>query len=230
MKKRLVIKFIAFVMGLVGVSLLSYVFFPILSYEMTSRPRFASFLSPIPENPIFAANSENMDYTQASNWFIGGVKSEGFNRSKVDYYTISIPALGIEQATVAVGGEDLSKHLIQYPGTAQPGKIGNAVIFGHSILPQFYNPKDYIAIFSTLHTIKKGSEILVYFDGMSFKYRVEDKFEVLPTDIQILEQDMSDSFITLVTCVPPGDPRRPRRLIVRAKIVPLGEIDAASWN
>ena len=46
-------------------------------------------------------------------------------------------------------------------------------------------------------------------------------FEVYPTDIQVLQQDNSDSFLTLVTCVPPGDPRKPRRLIVRARIVPL---------
>jgi LPXTG-site transpeptidase (sortase) family protein len=45
-------------------------------------------------------------------------------------------------------------------------------------------------------------------------------FEVLPTDIQVLDQDSSDSFLTLVTCVPPGDPRNPKRLIVRARVVP----------
>jgi len=47
--------------------------------------------------------------------------------------------------------------------------------------------------------------------------------EVLPTDIQVLEQNLSDSFLTLVTCVPPGHPLKPKRLIVRARIVPLGE-------
>jgi len=121
---------------------------------------------------------------------------------------------------VAIGGEDLSKSLIQYPGTATPGKRGNAVIFGHSILPIFYNPKDYLAIFSTLPTLKKGDEILVSYDGVSYKYLVEDMFEVLPTDIEVLEQNTSDSFLSLITCVPPGDPRKPRRLVVRARIVP----------
>ena len=45
-------------------------------------------------------------------------------------------------------------------------------------------------------------------------------FEVMPTDIQVLDQNYSDSFVTLVTCVPPGDPSNPKRLIVRAKVVP----------
>jgi LPXTG-site transpeptidase (sortase) family protein len=48
-------------------------------------------------------------------------------------------------------------------------------------------------------------------------------FEVHPTDIQVLEQDESDSFLTLVTCVPPGDPRMPKRLIVRARIIPFNQ-------
>ncbi|HJX45788.1 MAG TPA: sortase, partial [Patescibacteria group bacterium] len=133
---------------------------------------------------------------------------------------ISIPKLKIKNATVAIGGEDLSKSLIQYPGTALPGRDGNAVIFGHSILPRFYNPKDYIAIFSTLTDLAKGDEIEVNYDGVNFLYRVVDMFEVLPTDIQVLEQDVSDSYLTLVTCTPPGDPRDPKRLIVRAKVVP----------
>jgi len=49
-------------------------------------------------------------------------------------------------------------------------------------------------------------------------------FEVLPTDIQVLDQDTTDSFLTLVTCVPPGDPRKPKRLIVRARVVPPEEL------
>jgi len=122
---------------------------------------------------------------------------------------------------VAIGGDDLSHNLVQYPGTALPGKNGNTVIFGHSILPIFYNPQDYLAIFSTLPTLKIGDEIFVSYDSVSYVYRIEQMFEVLPTDIQVLEQDSSDSFLSLVTCVPPGDPRDPRRLIVRARIVPL---------
>jgi sortase A len=161
-----------------------------------------------------------VDYTQASNWFPGGAKKEDFSTSKVDYYTITIPRLKINSATVAIGGEDLSKSLIQYPGTALPGKRGNSVIFGHSILPIFYDPKNYISIFSLLPTLKKGDLIYIDYDGVAYTYRIETMFEVLPTDIQVLDQDSTDSFLTLVTCVPPGDPGDPKRLIVRARVVP----------
>jgi sortase A len=87
-------------------------------------------------------------------------------------------------------------------------------------LPIFYNPENYLAIFSTLNRLKEGDEVIVNYDGIQFKFKVETLFEVKPTDIQILEQDSSDSYLTLVTCSPPGDPRKPKRLIVRARLTP----------
>lgn len=207
----------ALVMGIAGFSILIATIYPIASYEALSKDKFTSLLSPLVEKNT--TKLEDYDYTKASNWFIGGAKKQDFELSKVSYYNLSIPKLKIDNAVVAIGGDDLSKHLIQYPGTALPGKRGNAVIFGHSILPRFYNPKDYISIFSLLPTLEKGDQIKIYYDGVEYLYKVEDMFEVYPTDIQVLEQNSSDSYLTLVTCTPPGDPRKLKRLIVRAKIV-----------
>jgi sortase A len=204
---------------LLGLLFIIVVVYPVANYFAISKQKFPSLISPIEEQ-----NNEYMgslDYTQASNWFSNAASSEDFNLPNISYYTISIPALKISNATVAIGGEDLSKNLIHYPGTALPGKIGNAVIFGHSVLPIFYDPEDYLAIFSTLPTINEFNEIFVDYDGISYKYLVEDMFEVTPEDIQIMEQDSSNSYLTLVTCTPPGDPRKPKRLIVRAKLVPV---------
>lgn len=113
------------------------------------------------------------------------------------------------------------KNLIQFPGTALPGKIGNSVIIGHSILPQFFDPENYLSIFSTLPRIRKNDEVFVNYDGVAYKYVVQDLFEVKPDDIQIMEQNSAGSFLTLVTCTPPGHPLKPRRLIVRAGLVPV---------
>lgn len=215
MKLSRILAFVSFVLGLL---LIGAVIFPFLSYSLSSL-RFQKLVTPIPENYGSELFLTNKDLTKASNWFVGGARSEDFSENpKISYYTISVPKLGIESATVAIGGEDLSKSLIQYPGTALPGKRGNSVIFGHSILPQFYNPKNYLSIFSTLPSLEVGDEITVSYDGIQYTYRVSSMFEVLPTDIQVLEQNLSDSFITLVTCVPPGHPLRPKRLVVRAKI------------
>ncbi len=204
----------SFLLALGGVGMLLFTLFPIVSYEMKNRNSFSGLLSPIVEEDVDIFYEQ--DYTKASNWFVGGAKREDFSLPKVSFYNLSIPKLGIEDAVVAIGGENLDEHLIQYPGTALPGQIGNAVIFGHSILPRFYNPKNYLSIFSLLPTLEKGDSIFVVYDGIEYMYKVEDMFEVTPNDIQVLEQNR----LTLVTCTPPGDPRKPKRLIVRARIVP----------
>lgn len=222
-RKEILTKLLAAFFAFVGFGLIVFATYPILSYEVASRQKYPELLSPIVEDRRLSIGfSGPNNLTLASNWFNDTVDSEDFVSSNVSYYTISIPSLGIEDATASIGGEDLSESLIHYPGTALPGKLGNSVIFGHSILPQFYNPSNYLAIFSTLPTLEEGDEIEVIYDGVKYRYRVEEMFEVGPTDIQILEQDRGDSFLTLVTCTPPGHPLRPKRLIVRARIVPFG--------
>jgi len=226
MQRKTIFRISALISGISGIVILVGVIYPIVSYNSTYSKNY-QLVSPITgnKNPVKGVATNNIpaastDYTQASSWFPGGAKKEDFSASKVSFYTIDIPKLKIGNATVAIGGEDLSEHIIQYPGTALPGKRGNSVIFGHSILPIFYNPKNYISIFSMLPSLKIGDEILVNYDGISYVYKVEQMFEVMPTDIQVLDQDSSDSFLTLVTCVPPGDPGNPKRLIVRARVVP----------
>ncbi len=218
----------ATISGISGVIILVGVIYPIVSYNTTYSQNYTKLISPVTgatekvQGALDLTKTEGskVDYTQASNWFPGGAKKEDFSTSKVDYYTMTVPRLKIDSATVAIGGEDLSKSLIQYPGTALPGKRGNSVIFGHSVLPIFYDPKNYISIFSLLPTLKMGDLIFINYDGVDYTYRVETMFEVMPTDIQVLDQDSTDSFLTLVTCVPPGDPGDPKRLIVRARVVP----------
>jgi sortase A len=220
MRKSMLVKISAIISGISGIVILAGVFVPIVDYQNFSRQKYPNLLSPEVEIANAATSVATVDDTKASNWFMGGAKKEDFVATSVSYYTISIPKLRIVEATVAIGGDDLSKNLVQYPGTALPGRLGNSVIFGHSILPIFYNPDSYMSIFSLLPTLKKGDEIDVDYDGVSYKYEVEVMFEVYPTDIQVLEQDTSDSFLSLVTCVPPGDPRNPERLVVKARIIP----------
>lgn len=227
MNRKLVLRIAAIVSGVSGLIILLGIIYQIISYESTYGRRYSELISPLSEKDnkltstkILGIREGGKDYTRASNWFVGGANAEDFKNSKVQFFTISIPKLKIDGATVAIGGEDLNKSLIQYPGTALPGRPGNTVIFGHSVLPIFYNPKNYISIFSLLPTLRQGDRISIDYDGVFYRYEVEEMFEVSPTDIQVLDQDTSDSFITLVTCVPPGNPTNPRRLIVRARIIP----------
>jgi len=215
----------ASVMMVIGGGLLSFSLAPIAAYEMMVAPKLtAPLLSPLAEEPVAGRggvvlgeeSGANVDLTKASTWFLDSKREVG-EATGVGKFSLWIPKLGIDGATVKVAGEDLSVSLVHYVGTALPGQPGNTVIFGHSVLPQFYNPKNYMTIFSTLPTLNKGDELVVNYDGVTYRYKVEEIFEVQPKDIQILEQKYSGSYLTLVTCVPPGTYLR--RLVVRAKLV-----------
>lgn len=217
MTQRVIIRICAVIMGISGFVILFSSLYPIFSYEWEASQKYPVLISPLVDKERASFKFDKTDYTKASNWFEN--TSADFNSESISYYTISIPKLDIDSASVTVGGEDLSDSLIQYPGTASPGKIGNTVIFGHSVLPQYFDPKNYLTIFSTLPRMQKGDLIYVNYNNVLYTYRVEDMFEVKPKDIQILEQNSDAAYLSLVTCTPPGHPLKPKRLIVRARLV-----------
>lgn len=221
---RTVLHFIPALIFTTGIVILVYAGWPIVSYQLALAPKFQEsrvikpyFAFPRSES-LFSFGVVGVgqgDLTEIQNWLPEDWQSTNISRAR--YYNLSIPNLGIFNATVSVGGEDLSEGLIHYGGTAYPGSFGNAVIFGHSVLPQFFNPHDYMTIFSTLPTLKIGDEVIVDFDGVRYYYQIEEMVEVEPEDLSILEQRFNDSYLTLITCVPPGTYLR--RLVVKARLV-----------
>ena len=213
---RSTVRFVSFLLIASGTYLAFSAALPLIKYEISSIGiSKQDFISPLGENPILLNNSNSL--VNANNWFTGTPELT-HQEVTVKYYKISIPKLKIKDAVVEIAGEDLSKNLIHFKDTAPPGKPGNAVIFGHSTLPQLYNPKSYLTTFTYLPSLKNDDEIMVDYDGITYKYSVIQMFEVKPEDIEILEQKYDNSYLTLVTCVPPGTSIK--RLIVKAKLVP----------
>ena len=215
-----------FLASIAGLVLIGTVVYPLLSYEIVSRNTpiptttqgliipsvdFDGNIDVLASGPVVVGN---VDFTKASNWF---ATTPTNTPGEIISYNISIPKLKIENAVVIYGSDDLSKQLIQYPDTAMPGTLGSPVIFGHSILPQFYNPKNYMSIFSLLPTLNKGDTIIVAYDDIVYTYAVTDKHEVFPTDLSPLEQQYDSKKLKLITCVPPG--LKLRRLVVTADLV-----------
>lgn len=163
-----------------------------------------------------------LDFTNLSNWF-GEAEMPSLEMDETQHeYIVEIPKLEISNAKVVMGGTNLNKSLIQYPGTAAPGQYGAPVIFGHSVLRQFYNPSEknprrYNSIFSTIMTLKKGDEIFITHNGTRYKYVVQEKTEVKPTDVYILSQRYDARLLKLVTCTPEGTYLR--RGVVTAQLV-----------
>lgn len=167
--------------------------------------------------PAVAGASTSIDYTQPSAWFdTSSLPPAPKIVSKVGFYTISVPRLNIN-AAIEINGTDLKNNPIQYPGTAIPGTYGNTVIFGHSTLPQLYKPADPLSIFVPLIKIKKGDEVIINYDGVTYRYIVRDTTEVEPTEIAVLAQRYDKHELTLITCVPLGT--YARRFVARAELV-----------
>lgn len=202
----------------IGIFFVSLVVEPIIAYNLNLQKweditvEANSIVSPVSDKVEVI---QKVDYNLIANWFPSSPIIDP--PSKISHYTISIPRLKIEKAIVAIGGDDLSKSLIQYPGTALPGQWGNVVIFGHSILPSFYDPKNYKSIFSLIPTLEQGDEIFIDYDGMSFTYEVVDYLEKKPDEIDILQQRFDRQWMSLITCVPPGTYLRRGVIIAKLK-------------
>lgn len=216
-----------------GILVLFWALFPLVSYQLVHIiDKQFSPAAPVNDksfetvkNPsvlgafnIFSTNLR--DFTNAQLWFPEANAQEPAYAStklaEVKEYTLTIPKLNIFDAKVVVGGEDLSKSLLHYRPVSLPGEIGNVAIFGHSTLPQLYNVKDYKSIFTYLPSLEKNDEIFVNLQGVEYKYTVEEMFVVKPEEVSVLDPLTDGSYLTLITCVPPGTYWN--RLVVRAKL------------
>lgn len=220
--RRPVSKTISFSLMGLGAAVLVWVMWPILSFSLMSgnlAPTVTPIVSSNTAAPIAYAAGSVLGGTDASSnpnaWFPTSPQKKVV--TPVNTYAISIPKLKILNALVTVAGDDLDTSLVHYGGTALPGEYGTTVIFGHSTLVQLYNPKDYRTIFSLLPTMKIGDEIDITYDGISYQYKVFDMTVTDPADLSALEQTFDDSYLTLITCVPPGTIWE--RFHVKAKLV-----------
>lgn len=229
--KRKTINYLSYIALIVGAILMFWSFYPIISFEIYSKLFIEkSFISPLPRSEknfsleaigsvlgTFNLFSNNLrDFTQVNLWFPSVSVGAASPKISLKEYALSIPKLNIKDARVLVGGEDLKKSLVHYLPQSYPGEYGNVVIFGHSTLPQLYNPKDYKTIFTYLPSLERGDKILVKVNEAEYEYEVYDMIVVSPEQVSVLEQKNDDAYLTLITCVPPGTYWK--RLVVKAKL------------
>ena len=124
-------------------------------------------------------------------------------------FKITIPELGVEW--IVNEGTDyvtLREGPGHYTSSALPGEVGKCVIAGHRTT--------YGAPFNRVDELEEGDEILIETLGNEdFTYIVTDNFEVIPTDMSVLETTDYPSLI-LSTCTPKYFATR--RLIIFAEI------------
>lgn len=140
-----------------------------------------------------------------------------------EFFTLTIPKLVISEALVETNSTNLSPEtsLGHYKGSSLPGQVGNSFIYGHSVLPWFFNPKNYKTIFSTLDNLKIGDEFFINYNNKELKYKVESKETLHPDKVNpigdLKPKFTNESTVTLMTCYPAGT--RAKRLLVNAVLV-----------
>lgn len=232
-KTRQIIRFGGLSMALLGALVLLYTLYPLLTWELYAAPVFAAqnVNTPIPKVNVLTsvsiqsliqagANSLlGVDYTNATNWF---PSKKTLNSNAPVTYLLSIPKLNIKDALVSNKDGDLTKHLVHFANTSLPPQKGNAVILGHSTLPQLFNPKDYKTIFANALQMTIGDKIEVNIEGITYTYKVFRITIIDPTDTSVLAQDTADSYLTIITCTPPGTVWK--RLVIKARLQKLNNL------
>lgn len=88
-------------------------------------------------------------------------------------------------------------------GTVTPDQKGNVFLFAHSAV-NFYERNKYDVYFYLLHELKKDDEIFVSYNGIIYKYRVQEVKIVNRDEVKYLSKYSDQDTLTLMTCYPAG--------------------------
>ena len=125
---------------------------------------------------------------------------------------LKIVSLGIAAPVIYITGQDekafqegLMNGVVHYPGTANPGELGNCYIFGHSS-DYLWSKGKYKTVFALLPKISMGTDIeITNATGIIFHYTVMDSRMVAANDLSVLsQQGYKKKLLTLQTSYPVG--------------------------
>lgn len=146
--------------------------------------------------------------------------SSGLSQTIYDYLeipkiSVSAPIIFSKSAEENDIQESLSRGVVHYPGTAQPGEIGNVYIVGHSS-DYVSAPGEYKTIFARLPELGSGDEITIT-GTKRLIYTVTDTKVVEADDLSVVSQATSGrKLLTLQTSYPVGTAEK--RLVVIAEL------------
>lgn len=130
------------------------------------------------------------------------------NRMVIPKIGKNIPLVDIAQGKVEwlhelndIFMEELQWGVVRYPGSARPWEFGNSFIFWHS--SNFPWVKwDYNDVFALLDKLEIWDEVISYYEGKKYTYKIKQKKVINPNDVSILKRDTGKKEITLMTCWP----------------------------
>lgn len=108
--------------------------------------------------------------------------------------------------------EALKKGVAQAKDFSKPGEKGTIFLFAHSS-DFIWRLTSYNTVFLRLGELSIGDQIIIEKDGKRHEYKVREKKEVWPSEVQVVTESTADQLI-LQTCTPIGTALR--RLLVFA--------------
>lgn len=225
------------IISLVGLSAVIFAAWPLLVWNLTTLPRLTAGVdfAPIPKSEVLSTKSSLEENVQVIkdpdgfSYFAPTTFSKGEGQNKSSYlaptdlskiqknrpseFYLSIPKLKIVKAKVKVDSLNFKSSLAHFPNSALPGEVGNSFITGHSVLPQFYDPDNYLTIFTKLSDLEIGDDIIIQLADDKIHFTVQYLKIVDPHDLSVLSKiSPNGRNLTLMSCVPPG--ANTKRLVV----------------
>lgn len=174
---------------------------PTTTSTTTLPPTTTTTLPPVTEPPTTIA--ETLPQTEPI-----APPPEGASEPLVQIGRIEIPKIGLDRNLFeGITLKTLDQGPGHWPGTAQPGAIGNSVIAGHRVS----HNKD----FRNVDDLEAGDEIILTTDAGQYVYIVNRIEIVKPDALWIIDQSTTAT-ATLFACHPPGSTRE--RIVVFADL------------
>lgn len=196
MKENRFKKLVFLIVGIIGVILILYPFFPGILFFFQSK---SSGDLELPYESRLTSIIEKSD-----DEFVE------LDAPIPDENRLVIPKIEVD-AEIVTGNTDnaLLRGVWHRPNTGDPEQGGNFVLTGHRF--RYLPPNN--TTFYNLDKLVEGDIIIVYYNGVEYDYVVSESFVVLPEQLEV-ESDLGYNVITLYTCTPLWTSSK--RLVVRA--------------
>ena len=177
------LKFIGPLLILVGLSILFFIYFPVLKQELNYQVK----KNIKNENEVKEIKPVDEDF--------------GLVIAKIDVNTKVFKDVDSNNPKEYL--PLLTKGVAHAKGSVLPGESGNVFIFAHSTDTSF-NASRYNAVFYLLNKLEKDDEIIVYYNQEKYLYKVTTSKILSPDRLDDYLKTLSGSNLILQTCTPPG--------------------------
>ncbi|RJR24790.1 sortase [Candidatus Microgenomates bacterium] len=207
-------------LGLIGISLFVFgaAVLPIIKLELSYRlnpKNEAEAREYFPKTPSYEVALENKKQLASQEAAKYGVDTD---------FSLVIPKISATSKIIAnVDPADENKYkaalkngVAHASGTKFPGSKGTIYLFAHST-NTLVNVSRYNAVFYLVKELEPGDQVIIFFAGLKYSYRVTEKVITTPEDLSLIKDNQSTEKLILQTCWPPGTTLK-RLMVVAERI------------